>query len=303
MLGCVFQNPVGNPARPCGLLLVQSANLQHKLRTFGKHRRCGKSKPELIGRCDKYWQFAQRCKTDSFRKATPHPTISYALARQKHVSAVLFLTRYPIRLPLSLSRMAPESLDNSNSLPVPVPSTNTLIRRTQTTLGLLRDVVQESSAEYWYERGKAASATGNWAESAYAFSQCVSLSQKHWRGALQLAAAYAHINSLDKIISSILELCEYIKGEGEYYINHPISIFSRLSERGLHLANELATRSTEQLEKITLAVSQAYNHSLATQSDFRCELADSEWELLRDTLNIYRTGLSNLQIKKYFYNF
>ncbi|WP_223649678.1 tetratricopeptide repeat protein [Hymenobacter psoromatis] len=42
-----------------------------------------------------------------------------------------------------------------SSTPAIVPSVNLILQRTQTTVGLLREVVQESSAEYWYERGRA----------------------------------------------------------------------------------------------------------------------------------------------------
>ena len=39
-------------------------------------------------------------------------------------------------------------------LPVLIPTAAVLLRRTQTAMGLLHDVVQESLAEYWYERSK-----------------------------------------------------------------------------------------------------------------------------------------------------
>lgn len=97
--------------------------------------------------------------------------------------------------------MAPESLDNSTpenatsstSLPVLAPSTNTLIRRTQTTLGLLRDVVQESSAKYWYELGREESIEERWKEAEYAFNRCLNCDSKHWRAALQVTHTLARL--------------------------------------------------------------------------------------------------------------
>jgi outer membrane protein assembly factor BamD (BamD/ComL family) len=57
-------------------------------------------------------------------------------------------------------------------LPALLPPTATLLHRTQGALGLLRDVVQESSAEYWYERGKAAMAREEWDEATVLFHTC-----------------------------------------------------------------------------------------------------------------------------------
>ena len=79
-----------------------------------------------------------------------------------------------------------------SNLPVLLRPAALLLRRVQKALGLTNDVVQESSAEYWYERGKQASEAQEWAGAVYAFAQCVKLNSSHWRGHLQFAAAITH---------------------------------------------------------------------------------------------------------------
>lgn len=81
----------------------------------------------------------------------------------------------------------PYAENNPRNLPARLPSSSLILHRTQLAVGLLRDVVQESSAEYWYERGKKASATENWAKAAYAFERCLACDNKWWRADLQLA--------------------------------------------------------------------------------------------------------------------
>jgi tetratricopeptide (TPR) repeat protein len=68
-----------------------------------------------------------------------------------------------------------DSEATSTNLPKVIPSTGLVLHRTQTTLGLLRDIVQESSAEYWYERGQKAIEQEEWVEASYNFNQCM-----HW---------------------------------------------------------------------------------------------------------------------------
>lgn len=81
----------------------------------------------------------------------------------------------------------PDNSLNASNLPALVSSTATVLRRTQTTLGLLREVVQESSADYWYERGKEASTRGNWSNAFHYLKKCLNLSPTHWQGLLRLA--------------------------------------------------------------------------------------------------------------------
>ncbi len=77
----------------------------------------------------------------------------------------------------------------SQNLPSLQPSAVIVLQRTQTTLGILRDVVQESSAEYWYRRGKEAAMTEEWPAAIHAFRRCLNCDSQHWRATLQLAAA------------------------------------------------------------------------------------------------------------------
>jgi tetratricopeptide (TPR) repeat protein len=81
---------------------------------------------------------------------------------------------------------------SASHLPAPLPSSTALFQRTQTALGLLQEVVQESSAEYWYKRGKAANTQEDWSEAEYSLEKCILLESKHWRGVLQLAVSLAN---------------------------------------------------------------------------------------------------------------
>lgn len=85
---------------------------------------------------------------------------------------------------------------NASQLPALQPTQALVLRRTQTTLGLLRDVVQESSAKYWYEQGKAAKAAENWAEALSDFKACITRDPDHWRATLQLAVSLAQQNDI-----------------------------------------------------------------------------------------------------------
>ena len=97
---------------------------------------------------------------------------------------------------------------NDNNVPAPVPAANALIRRTQTTLGLLQEVVRESSAEYWYERGKMASAREEWEEAQYSFDLCLKLDYNHWRGTLQIALVLAHIQQENRASAMLIRAYE-----------------------------------------------------------------------------------------------
>lgn len=97
-----------------------------------------------------------------------------------------------------------------------IPSTSLVLRRTQTTLEVLCGVVQESSAEYWYERGKAAAENENWAKALYAFRQCVGIDKHHWRSLLYLAVAVSSQQvRCDEVPNLLLKAyechCPYVK--------------------------------------------------------------------------------------------
>lgn len=68
----------------------------------------------------------------------------------------------------------PQPIDQSSStnLPASLPPTTLLLQRTQTTLALLGDVVQESSGEYWYKKGLKAVEAEEWDEAIYDFERC-----------------------------------------------------------------------------------------------------------------------------------
>lgn len=65
----------------------------------------------------------------------------------------------------------PTDQRSSTSLPALLPPVTLLIQRTQTTLGLLHNVVEESSAHYWYERGIATNENEDWDEAIYCFGK------------------------------------------------------------------------------------------------------------------------------------
>lgn len=77
------------------------------------------------------------------------------------------------------------------------------MHRTKTTLGLLRDVVQESSANYWYEKGKRAIKVEEWDEAQATLERSLILNALHWRAHLQLALVYTKL-SVDKITDELL---------------------------------------------------------------------------------------------------
>ena len=84
----------------------------------------------------------------------------------------------------------PSELNHSH-LPAIIPPAALVLRRTQTTLGLLRDVAQESSAEYWYTQGIEACARQEWEKATNNFRACIARDYNHWRATLQLTVALA----------------------------------------------------------------------------------------------------------------
>ena len=76
------------------------------------------------------------------------------------------------------------------------------------TLGLLHNVVQESSAEYWFARGQAAEAVEQWAETAYAYQQCVERKASFWRGTVRLAAALAYLGQAEAAAGALTKASE-----------------------------------------------------------------------------------------------
>ena len=106
--------------------------------------------------------------------------------------------------------METEPLDNSifntPNLPARLPVATALMQRTQTTLGLLRDVVQESSAEYWYNQGMSARTINEVELAIFAFKKCLLFNPMHWKSSLHLSALLSREeNELKKITALYLK--------------------------------------------------------------------------------------------------
>lgn len=86
-----------------------------------------------------------------------------------------------------MNKLDPSDYSQQNLLALWQPA-NFVLNRMRTALGLLHDVVQESSADYWYERGRKVLSVGERDEAIYAFELCIKLAAEHWRATLQLAA-------------------------------------------------------------------------------------------------------------------
>ncbi len=93
--------------------------------------------------------------------------------------------------------------DNTSQLPALQPPAALILQRTQTTLELLREVVQESSAEYWYERGKKAGARQEWVEALAAFQACIVRDPNHWRATLQMTITLVQQNRYETAASAL----------------------------------------------------------------------------------------------------
>ena len=81
----------------------------------------------------------------------------------------------------------PEELQVSSSknenlptnLPAITPLASLVMHRMQTSLGLLHEVVQESSEDYWYEQGKKSNQAAKWFEAEYRLKICLAINSKH----------------------------------------------------------------------------------------------------------------------------
>lgn len=92
---------------------------------------------------------------------------------------------------------------SGSNLPALIPSASLVLRRTQTTLGLLHEVVQESSADYWFERGGMANENGEWGNAVFSLNICLSINPDYWWAELQIALAQLQ-DSPDAAASAIL---------------------------------------------------------------------------------------------------
>jgi hypothetical protein len=89
----------------------------------------------------------------------------------------------------------PTGSNISSNLPTLASSTVSLLHRTQTVVELLRDVVQESSAEYWYERGTKATEREEWDEAIFSFKQCSLINKYSLKPLEALATVYRNRSS------------------------------------------------------------------------------------------------------------
>lgn len=110
--------------------------------------------------------------------------------------------------------------EQNTSVPAIIPSAALVLRRTQTTLGLLRDVVQESSVDYWYGRGKEANVTNEWAGAGYSFGQCVRLDAAHWRAILQSAVSFAALQRIESAEYALKNAYDQLKNDKNFHYSH-----------------------------------------------------------------------------------
>ncbi|MDJ0365905.1 tetratricopeptide repeat protein [Hymenobacter sp. H14-R3] len=68
--------------------------------------------------------------------------------------------------------------------------------------------MQESSADYWFKRGKAAEISTQWAEAAYAYQQCVERAPGQWQGTVRLAGALGHLGQPEAAAKALAEANE-----------------------------------------------------------------------------------------------
>ncbi len=105
--------------------------------------------------------------------------------------------------------------DSQYNLSVWQPSTIAVFQRTKTTLGILREVVQESLAEYWFEKGIAARIASNTEEAIRAFSHCLELDPNHWKGTLHLSVLSIKKSEQTELLDAefLQVLCRYFYDE------------------------------------------------------------------------------------------
>jgi len=82
-----------------------------------------------------------------------------------------------------------------SALPATIPLTELVLRRTQATMGLLREVMLESSIEYWYNRAIEHKMAEEWEAAASCFGQYNDLSGGSLIAGVFQGICYAHINN------------------------------------------------------------------------------------------------------------
>lgn len=100
------------------------------------------------------------------------------------------------------------------NLPARLPSASLVLNRTQSTLGLLQDVIQESSAEYWNDRGKTAVAREAWEEAISCFQNGLLRRGNH-------NAIFSLENDLRNSIDIVCQTLKQKKLDEKYYCGRP----------------------------------------------------------------------------------
>jgi tetratricopeptide (TPR) repeat protein len=167
---------------------------------------------------------------------------------------------------------------NLSQLPAPLPSPTALLQRAQGMLGLLREVVQEGSAEDWYERGKAAMKPGSLSEAMLSLQKCIMIEPSHWRAALQLTIILASQASEATVAMLSQAMKPYYDGEisweiwSSYYCKCP-----KANREALKMGLELNLMSYGDNPEIwfflLIAVEATYSSSTADalyQLNLRC---------------------------------
>ena len=101
----------------------------------------------------------------------------------------------------------PEEQDASH-LPTLIPPASLLLQRIQTTVGLLHDVVLESSAEYWYGMGKKAYLTNQLGVAEASLRSCLERDSDYWQANLCLALVWAKCQEISKAAEALQQAYE-----------------------------------------------------------------------------------------------
>ena len=100
---------------------------------------------------------------------------------------------------------SPENEGLASALPTAIPSAKLVLQRTQVAVNMVRGIMLEHSAEYWYECGRAAADGQRWAEAAHAYRQCIEREARHWRAAMQRAVALVHLGQAEAAAAALSE--------------------------------------------------------------------------------------------------
>jgi tetratricopeptide (TPR) repeat protein len=80
-----------------------------------------------------------------------------------------------------------------------------IAQRAASSIALARLVQQESSVEYWFERGQSVAQAGQWPEAAHAYRQCVERNKEHWRAGIRLVEALGRLGQAEEAASRLVQ--------------------------------------------------------------------------------------------------